>query len=100
MQTPTFLAPRTGKGAPLVFGEGVPAVERNGFKRHFHSGRRASTEFPKANSLWQPGVGSDRPPVILFLHMASSVKPSLCIPARAGAAPAAITAVGPELCVN
>lgn len=93
--------PGTGKEAPLVFGEGVPAVEWNGFKRHFHSGRRASTEFPKANSLWQPGVGSDQPPVILFLHMASSVKPSLRIPAAPAIGPsAAITAVGPQLSVN
>lgn len=31
----------------------------------------------KANSFWQSRVGSGQPPVILFLHMASSVKHSL-----------------------
>lgn len=70
----------------LCFGHTFPTVvvARNRFKRcHFHSGRRVSTEFPAANSFWQPGVGSEQPPVILFLHMASSVKRSLRIPARA-----------------
>lgn len=40
-------------------------------------------QLPEANSLWQAAAGSDQPPVILFLHMASSVKHPLHIPARA-----------------
>lgn len=48
------------------------------FRRcHFHSHCHVPPELPKANSFWQPGAGSDPPPVILFLHMASSVKRSL-----------------------
>lgn len=48
------------------------------FRRcHFHSHCHVPPELPKANSFWQPGAGSDPPPVILFLHMASSVKHSL-----------------------
>lgn len=51
---------------------------------HFHSHRHVSSGAPAGkNSLWQAAAGSDQPPVILFLHMASSVKHSLHIPARA-----------------
>lgn len=77
---------RGGGTRALCFGHTFPTVlaARGGFKRcHFHSGRRVSTEFPSANLSWQRGVGSDRPAVILFLHMASPVKRSLRIPARA-----------------
>lgn len=47
---------------------------------HFHPRRHVSSQ---ENSCWQAAAGSDQPPVILFLHMASSVKHSLQIPARA-----------------
>lgn len=72
----------------LCFGYTFSTVTMAGdrFKRcHFHSGHRCSAEFPATNSLWQPGLGSDQPPVILFLHVASSVKRSVRIPAHARA---------------
>lgn len=47
-----------------------------------------SVTLPEANAFWQPGVGSDQPPVILFLHMASSVKHSLTFLPEPHAAPA------------
>lgn len=73
------------RNPPLGFGPTFPTVfmAHHTFKRcHFRLGRRISAEFPAANSIWQPGGGSEQPPVILFLHMASSVKRSLRIPAR------------------
>lgn len=81
------LNPVTGGETPACV-SGTPFqhvfMARNTFKRrHLHSGLRVSAQFPEANSFWQQGVGSEQPPVILFLHMGSSVKRSLRIPARA-----------------